>query len=205
MNLPSGIDSNLVSGGNVQTRVVSRTVVHKTFASGGIGLFVDCALERNLLGDPRLKIAGIGFVYEKEVRRLGAGGDIGTTGRDTVLQVGAGDGFGVERLNVENDGNDVQFQPEAGAKVGCLVNGNPKFGSNYGEISDMHLAQKGHRDTSTKEFAEMLGGELAKSINDMRFDGVGSFFRIIGIDGDGLRREVGVVNRIVNRYGDLKA
>lgn len=67
----------------------------------------------------------------------------------------------------------------------------------------MYLAQKGHRNTSTEEFAEMVGGKFAKSGNDMLLDGAGGFFRVIGIDRDGLRREVGVVDRIVNRYGDL--
>ena len=68
----------------------------------------------------------------------------------------------------------------------------------------MYLAQKGHRDAGTKEFAEMFGGELAKGFDDMRLDSVGGFFRVIGVDGDDLRREIGVVNRIVNRYGDLE-
>ena len=82
---------------------------------------------------------------------------------------------------------------------------NSKFGSDDGGIGEMYLAQKSHRDPSTKEFAEVLGRELAKGTNDMRLDGVGGFFGVIGVDVDDLRREVGVVNGIVNRYGDLKA
>ena len=109
MDLPPGIDSDLVPGGDVQTRVVSRTVVHETFASSRISLFVDRALEGDFLGDSRLEIAGIRFVYEKKIRRLGTGGDIGTAGRNTVFQVRTGDGLGVERLDVENDRNDVQL------------------------------------------------------------------------------------------------
>jgi len=81
---------------------------------------------------------------------------------------------------------------------------NSKCRSNGGEIGGTYLAQKGHRDTSAEEFAEMLGGELAQGIDDMRLDSVGGFFRVIGEDGDDLRREVGVVNRIMNRYRDLK-
>lgn len=82
---------------------------------------------------------------------------------------------------------------------------NSKHGSNGGEIGGAYLAQKGHRDTSTEKFAEMFGGEFAKGVNDMRFDSVGGLFRVIGEDGDDLRREVGVVNGIVDRYRDLKA
>lgn len=69
----------------------------------------------------------------------------------------------------------------------------------------MHLGQKGHSDASAKELAEMLGGELAKGVDDMGLDSVGGFFRVIGVGSDGLRRKVGVVNRIVDRYGDLEA
>ena len=124
MDLPSSIYSDLVPSGNGQTGVVTRAVVHETFASSRISLFVDCALERNLLGDSGLEISGIGFVNEKKWR-LCARGDIGTSSRKTVLQVGAGDRFGVESLDVEDDGNDVQLQPETGAKVRCLVNVQP--------------------------------------------------------------------------------
>ena len=63
---------------------------------------------------------------------------------------------------------------------------NSKFGSDCGEISGMHLGQKGHGDASTKELAEMLGGELANGFDDVRLDSVGGFFRVIGVDIDGL-------------------
>jgi len=63
---------------------------------------------------------------------------------------------------------------------------NSKFGSDCGEISGMYLCQKGHGDASTEELAEMLGGELAKGIDDVCLDGVGGFFRVIGVDSDGL-------------------
>lgn len=72
MDLASSIDSDLVPGGNGQTRVVSRTVIHETFASSRISLFVDCALEGNLLGYSRLEIACVRFVYEKKIWSLGA-------------------------------------------------------------------------------------------------------------------------------------
>jgi hypothetical protein len=107
VDLSSSIDSNLVAGGYRQTGVVSGAVVHETFASGGIGLFVDCALERNLLSYSGLEISGIRFIYEKNVRRLSPGGDIGTCSRKAMLYVGAGERFCVECLDVEDDGYDV--------------------------------------------------------------------------------------------------
>ena len=121
MDFSSSIDSNLVAGGYRQTRVVSGAVVHKTFTSRRVGLFVDRALERNFLSYSGLEISGIRFIYEKNVWRLGARGNIGTGSRKAMLNVGTGEGFGVERLDVEDDGYDVQLQPKAGAKVGCLV------------------------------------------------------------------------------------
>jgi len=110
MDLPSSINGDLVPSSNVQTRVVSRTVVHETFSSRGIGLFVDCALEGDFLGNSRMEIAGIRwFVYEKKIWGLCTRGEIGTASRNTVLQVGTGDGFSVERLDVKNDWDDVRL------------------------------------------------------------------------------------------------
>jgi len=122
VDLSSSIDSDLIPGSDGQTRVVSRTIVHETFSSSGISLFVDCALERNLLGDSGLEVAGIRFVHEKKIWRVSTRGDVGTSSRNTVLHVGTGARFGVEGFDIEDDWNDVQFQPETGAKVGCLVN-----------------------------------------------------------------------------------
>ena len=110
MNFPSSVDSDLVPGGNVQTRVVSRTVVHETFPSSRIGLFVDRALEGDLLGNSRLEISGIRrLIHKEKIWGLCAGGEVGTGSRNTVLQVGTGDGLGVERLDVENDWNNVRL------------------------------------------------------------------------------------------------
>lgn len=50
----------------------------------------------------------------------------------------------------------------------------------------MHLGQKGHGNASAEEFAEMLGGELAKGVDDMRLDSVGGQFGVIGVGVDGL-------------------
>ena len=121
MNLSPGVDSNLVTGSDGQTRVVSGTVVHETFAGRRISLLVNCALERNLLGNSGLEIPSIRlFINKKNVWRLRARGNIGTGSRKAMLYVGAGEGFRVERLDVKDNRDDVQFQPEAGAKIGCL-------------------------------------------------------------------------------------
>jgi hypothetical protein len=56
-----------------------------------------------------LEIAGIRFVDKEKIWCLRAGGEIRTGSRNAVLQVGTGDGFGVEWLDVENDRNDVQL------------------------------------------------------------------------------------------------
>lgn len=37
-----------------------------------------------------------------------------------MLDVGTGDGIGVEGFDVEDDGNNVQVKPEAGAEIGSL-------------------------------------------------------------------------------------
>ena len=50
----------------------------------------------------------------------------------------------------------------------------------------MHLGQKGHSDAGAEKFAEMLGGELAKGVDDMCLDSVGGLFRVIGVGSDGL-------------------
>ena len=186
MNLPTSIDSDLVPGGNGQARVVSRAVVHETFTGSRICLLIDRALEGNFLGHSGLEIAGVlRFVHEKEIRGFGARSDIGTGSRKTVLQVGTSERFRVERLDVEDDGDDVQLEPETGAKIGCLVNFQLGFESSCGDINKTHLSQKAHGDASTKKFAQVLGGELAKTIDDMRLDSVRGLFRVIRVSVDG--------------------
>ena len=107
MDLSSSIDSNLIAGGYRQTRVVSGTVVHETFASRRICLFVGCALEGNLLSYSGLEISGIRFIHEKIVWGVSAGGDVGTRSGKAMLYVGAGERISVEGLDVEDDGYDV--------------------------------------------------------------------------------------------------
>lgn len=68
-----------------------------------------------------------------------------------------------------------------------------------------YLSQKRDGDTCTEELAQMLGGELAKHTEDVSLDLLGLFFRIIGRESDERGREIGVVDRIVNGYGDLEA
>ena len=49
VNFASGINSDLVARTNAETRVVTRTVVHDTFASGRISLFINRARNRELV------------------------------------------------------------------------------------------------------------------------------------------------------------
>jgi hypothetical protein len=66
----------MVPGGNGQTGVVSKTVVHETFANSRISLFVDCALEGNLLGYSGLEMAGVRFFHKKNIWGICAQSDI---------------------------------------------------------------------------------------------------------------------------------
>lgn len=53
--------------------------------------------------------------------RLGSRRDVRTScGGDTMLDIGTGDGVSVERLDIEDDGNDVKVEPEPRAQVGSL-------------------------------------------------------------------------------------
>lgn len=38
-----------------------------------------------------------------------------------MLDVGTGEGVSLEGFDVEDDGNDVKIEPEASAKVRCLI------------------------------------------------------------------------------------
>lgn len=55
------------------------------------------------------------------------------------------------------------------------------------------LSQKGKRDTSTKELAQMLDGELAKYLEDVLLDYFCVLIGGIGGVGKGHRREIGAV------------
>lgn len=68
-----------------------------------------------------------------------------------------------------------------------------------------HLPKQANGDTSTEELAHVLGGELAKDIEGMFFDGGGLLVGILGVvrnDGGG---KVGVVDRVVDGDRDFKA
>lgn len=129
MNLPSSVDGDLVAGPDAQTGVVVRAKVHETFASSRVCLFVDGARDGKLGGEAALRrseeawavdVAENGVV-DVNSRRLSTRGDVGTSGGgDAVLDVGPGDGVGVVRLDVEDDGHDVELEPEPGAEVGGL-------------------------------------------------------------------------------------
>ena len=67
----------------------------------------------------------------------------------------------------------------------------------------IYLLQQGQSDPSSQKLAEVLEGELAKSLENLLLD----LFRVLiwGVWGvwDDHRREIGAINRIVNRHCDL--
>lgn len=123
VDLASGVDGNLIARRDAETRIVVRAEVHDALASGRISLLVDRARNGQLLSDAGCQVAGILELCGVDIEsgRLGTRGDVGTGGgRNTVLDVGTSDGIGVERLDVEDDGDDVEIEPETGAQIGSL-------------------------------------------------------------------------------------
>ena len=114
VNLASGVDGDLIARRDAETRIVVRAEVHDAFACGRISLFVNRARNGELLADPSCQIAGILELRGVDIERgrLGTRGDVGAGGgRNTVLDVGTRDRIGVERLDVEDDGDDVELEP----------------------------------------------------------------------------------------------
>lgn len=66
------------------------------------------------------------------------------------------------------------------------------------------LSQERERDAGTKEFAQMLDGELAEDLEDVLLNGFGILIRGVGVVGNSHRREIGAVDRVVDRNSDLK-
>ena len=124
MDLASLVDGDLVAGTDAQTGVVVGTIVHETFASSRVSLFIEGAWNRQLGIDTCLEVV---LIQERGSINIDGGGlrprrNIGTGGgRDTVLDVGASKGVGVERLDVEDDGNNVKIEPQPSAKVRGLM------------------------------------------------------------------------------------
>ena len=68
-----------------------------------------------------------------------------------------------------------------------------------------YLTQQAERDTCTEELAQMFLRELAQGIEDVLLDDFGLGIGLGGIVGDDGRREIGVVDRVVDRDGNFKA
>ena len=68
-----------------------------------------------------------------------------------------------------------------------------------------HLLEQAEGDTSTEELAQVLLGELAQSVENVLLDLLGLRVGLGRVIGNRAGREVGVVDRIVDRDGDLKA
>lgn len=56
MDLSSLVDSDLVAGADAQTRVVVGAVVHKTLASGRVGLLIEGTRNRELGSNTSLEV-----------------------------------------------------------------------------------------------------------------------------------------------------
>ena len=124
MDLASLVDGDLVARTDAQTGVVAGTIIHETFASGRVGLLIERAGNRQLLSDTCLDVV---LIEERGSIDIDGGGlcsrrNIGTSGGgDTVLDVGASEGVSVERLDVEDDGNDVKLEPQTSAQIRGLM------------------------------------------------------------------------------------
>lgn len=124
MDLASLVDGDLVAGTDAETGVVVGAIVHETLASGRIGLLIERARDRQLGSDTCVEVVVIQERRSIDVDGGGlcAGRNVRTSGGgDAVLDVGASEGVCVERLDVEDDGNDVKPEPQASAKVGGLM------------------------------------------------------------------------------------
>lgn len=86
----------------------------------------------------------------------------------------------MEGLDVEHDGDDVQLEPEPRAEVRALL-------------------QEAKGDACTKEFADMFLGEAPDGIENVVLDVSSIPGGIVGAVWDGSGREVGVIDRVVNR------
>ena len=66
-----------------------------------------------------------------------------------------------------------------------------------------YLTEQRDGDTSTEELAQMLLRELAQGLDDMLLDGASLRVGVVGVVRDDGRREIGVVDRVVDRDGDF--
>ena len=213
VDLSARIDCDLVARPNRQARVVARTEVHDALARRRISLLIDRARDGQFVlgrSSRQVRLTGgeLGRVdidsWRLRTRRhIGASG-----GRDTVLDVRAGYGIGVERLDIENDGNDVEIEPEAGAQVRGL--GKPRLCIRHLQLAGdadltAHLLEQAQSNTRTEELAKVLLREMADGLNDMLFNGLGLSIRLSRVIRDHAGGEIGVVDRVVDGDGNLKA
>ena len=124
MDFATSVDCYLIARRDTETRVVTGTKVHDTFACRGIGLFINRAWNRELLANAGRQLCAILELGSINVDGggLGTRWDIGTSGGgDAVLDVGTSDRVSVERLDVEDDGDNIEVEPKMGAQVRGLT------------------------------------------------------------------------------------
>lgn len=67
----------------------------------------------------------------------------------------------------------------------------------------IYLFEQGQSNTGAQKLTQVLDGELAKSLENDLFDLFCVLIWVVGVIWDDHRREIGAINRIVNRYCDL--
>lgn len=120
VDLPTGIDGNLVTRTNAQTWIVTGAKVHDAFTSSGIGLLVTSTGDRKSGCGACRELCSVLYLASINVEsgRIGTRWNVRAgSGGNTVLDVGTRDRVGVEGLDVEHNGNDVQIEPESSAEI----------------------------------------------------------------------------------------
>ena len=72
------------------------------------------------------------------------------------------------------------------------------------KIGKIYLLEQGQGDASSQKLTQVLGGEVAKSLENFFLDLFRVLVRGVWTVWDGHRRKIGAINRIVNGQCDLK-
>ena len=137
MDLPSGIDGNLIAGADRKTRVVIGAIIHQAFADGGVRLLVQGA--RN--GESTSATVGNTHFSGLDVRcfnkysgRLRPRRHIASCRRrDAVLDIGPRNRVRLPLLDVEDDRHNVQVQSKTSREVRRLLEERDGNTSTYHE------------------------------------------------------------------------
>ena len=206
MDLATCINQNLVTRTDAETGIVAGSEMHETFARSRVGLLIESAGNRKATANVRLQ-AGHGFQVGRldvDSGSFSSRGNVGTGGgRDAVLDIRPGDGVGVERLDIEDERDDVHVQPETRAEIWALDMTRVNDAIDWMIVKTTYLLEQGQSDTSAKEFAEMGDAELAQGLENVLLDLFGIFLGVVGVVRDHGRCEIGAVDGVVDGNRDL--